>query len=98
MAAYILHLRRTAFVLWDPHKTNPAPQLIIGAFQSRNWQISRSAILSLCRTIPMYSESMPQPVPFANFEDFVTANAHSGGAIYQVTIGRMRRPAAGGGR
>lgn len=45
----------------------------------------------------MYSESMPQPVLFANFEDFVTANAHSGGAIYQVTIGRMRRPAAGGG-
>jgi pullulanase len=36
MNAHILDLKRTAFVLWHPRKTDPAPKLIIGQFQPGN--------------------------------------------------------------
>src|SRR5512143_74052 len=36
MSAHILDLKRTAFILWRPRETNPAPKLIIGQFQPGN--------------------------------------------------------------
>jgi pullulanase len=36
MNAHILDLKRTAFILWRPFNTNPAPKLIIGQFQPGN--------------------------------------------------------------
>jgi pullulanase len=36
MGAHIFGLKRTAFILWRPHNTQPAPKLVIGQFQPGN--------------------------------------------------------------
>jgi pullulanase len=34
--AHLFELKKSAFVLWSPHGTNPAPTLVIGQFQAGN--------------------------------------------------------------
>src|ERR1051325_12024574 len=36
MAAHLFGLKKTAFILWRPHQTKPAPKLVIGQFQPGN--------------------------------------------------------------